>query len=130
MTKAKKAKNTASPAVISPWGDENEKRAWIAELSVWSNSPNVPEPLREKLRELTDILEWDWFPPRRGPRPKTRWQLYDVEWQTRALKCEVAGEEAAMKKRGEANPRRCAEEAVAARHNITRRTLLQKISRN
>ena len=34
-----------------------------------------------------------------------------------------------MKKRGEANPRRRAEEAVAQRHNISRRRLLQKISR-
>ena len=128
MTKAKKAKNTAVPSPFE--GTENEKRVWLAELQVWSDDPKLPERLRKKLRGLRDILEWDWFPPRRGPRPKTQWQLYDVEWQARALKREVAAEEDAMKERGETDPRRRAEDAVAKRHNITRRRLLQKVSGN
>jgi hypothetical protein len=110
------------------FGLEEERRARIALLEAWSESPKTPEGLRELLREHVAALKWEWFPERRGPRPKTRWQLGEAQLRTWALTCEVHHEEAAMKARGDENPRRRAEEEVAQRHHITRRRLLQKIS--
>ena len=141
MTKDKKAKEAEPFAssikrlrdegVFPLVGLEAERRAWLGWLELLSR--NVKPEVGEKLRELRDILEWDWFPPRSGNRPKTKWQMNDLTLKTWALICEVAAEEDAMKERGEVDPRRCAEEAVAARHNITRREpnrRCQKVSRN
>jgi hypothetical protein len=106
---------------------EGEKRAWLAFLrQPWPPGP----PNREGLLELSEILERQWFPPRRGRRSsedRTSWQVANFNLRSWGLRKEVRREQEAAKRRGEKGRRDLAEEAVAERRGITRRALQEQM---
>jgi hypothetical protein len=102
---------------------DGEQKAWLAGLREgWLSS--------EAQRELSLILERQWFPQRRGRRAdgeKTSWQIANKNLKARGLSSEVKAELEKMRASGKTFKKIDAEEVVATAHSISREALLERM---